>query len=340
MTRNASLSFILVVAASCGPGWGQTSILKVEVQDLVFYEVDSGDASKFGANTSVTLSSLSCAGQSFGGHLMNRTVALGDIVAVNGQPAKGTYITSGSTICLSPTPAPGQPIGDISTGPMVSETYEILQTDGTPVGTIMTNGLRIASPTPPGPPAGNFNFTIVGGTGAFFGVRGQAGNPGGNLGSRAPVSRSITEDPSMRRVNGGMHALFTLYVIPLSRPEITITAGGPAITHSDGFSLVSESKPAAPGEILSLFASGLGPTRPGVDPGQPFPSDPPAVVNSPLQVMVNGRPAEALAAVGLPGAVDGYQVDFRVPSDTSKGPASIQVSAAWIAGAPVSIPVQ
>jgi len=57
-------------------------------------------------------------------------------------------------------------------------------------------------------------------------------------------------------------------------------------------------------------------------------------------VTVNGKPAEVLAAVGYPGAVDGYQVNFRLPSDIIKGPATIQVSAAWIAGAPVNIQVQ
>ena len=51
-------------------------------------------------------------------------------------------------------------------------------------------------------------------------------------------------------------------------------------------------------------------------------------------------PADVLGAVGYPGAVDGYQVNFRVPPDTPKGVASIQVSAAWISGAPVSFPVQ
>ncbi len=84
------------------------------------------------------------------------------------------------------------------------------------------------------------------------------------------------------------------------------------------------------GEILSLFATGLGPVSPAVDLGQPFPSSPVATVNSPIEVMVNGKAAEVLGAVGLPGAVDGYQVNFRVPPDTAKGPASIQVSAAWI----------
>jgi uncharacterized protein (TIGR03437 family) len=56
--------------------------------------------------------------------------------------------------------------------------------------------------------------------------------------------------------------------------------------------------------------------------------------------LVNGKPAEVVGAVGLPGAVDGYQVNFRLPADTSKGPASIQVNSAWIAGGPVKITVQ
>jgi uncharacterized protein (TIGR03437 family) len=126
----------------------------------------------------------------------------------------------------------------------------------------------------------------------------------------------------------------------MESPEIAMMPAGPAITHSSDFSPVTTSKPAAPGEILSLFATGLGPVNPGVDPGQPFPSSPPAAVNSPVEVTVNGKAAEVLAAVGYPGAVDGYQVNFQVPPGVAKGPASIQVSAAWISGAAVNIPVQ
>jgi uncharacterized protein (TIGR03437 family) len=55
---------------------------------------------------------------------------------------------------------------------------------------------------------------------------------------------------------------------------------------------------------------------------------------------VNGISAEVLAAVGFPGSVDGYQVNFRVPQGAGKGVATIQVSAAWIAGTSVGIAVQ
>ena len=130
------------------------------------------------------------------------------------------------------------------------------------------------------------------------------------------------------------------HVIPMSRPEVMMLPAGRAIIHSSDFSLVTSTKPATQGEILSLFATGVGPVTPRVDPGQPFPSSPLAVVNSPVQVAVNGKAAEVISAVGYPGAVDAYQVNFRVPPDTAKGPATIQVTAAWISGAPVSIPVQ
>ena len=103
---------------------------------------------------------------------------------------------------------------------------------------------------------------------------------------------------------------------------------------------MTSSKAAAEGELLSLFATGLGPVTPGVDPGQPFPSSPLATAISPVVVTVNGKAAEVLAAVGYPGGEDGYQVNFRMPSDAAKGVAAIQVSAAWIAGTPVDIAVQ
>ena len=132
-----------------------------------------------------------------------------------------------------------------------------------------------------------------------------------------------------------------IHLIPLSRPEIVVTASGPAVLHSSDFSLVTAAKPARAGETLIVVASGLGPTRPGVDPGKPSPASPPfAAVNSPVDVTVNGQAVEVVNALGWPGLVDTYRVDFRIPQGAGAGTATIQVSAAFIAGSEVRIPVQ
>ena len=340
MTQKATIS-ILFAAVCCNPASAQTtaSTLLVELQNVVEYQVDTSDTSKFGTNPNITPGGFS---NTTGGCLSKGVVGLADIVAVNGRSAKGTYNARGMIVCVSPTPlAPGRPIADTTWGSRRDEIFEILQSDGTPVGTIMTVGLNSGSPTPPGPPVGGRNYAIVGGTGAFLGVRGQGGQRNNLLsGPFGERIASITEDPANRRQNGGGRILAVLYVIPTSRPEIVTSAGAPAVTHSNDFSLVTASRPAAAGEVLSLFATGLGPTRPGLSPGEPFPSSPLAVVNSPIDVTVNGKSAEVLAAVGYPGAVDVYQVNFRVPPDMVKGTAAIQLSAAWISGAPVNIQVQ
>ena len=46
---------------------------------------------------------------------------------------------------------------------------------------------------------------------------------------------------------------------------------------------------------------------------------------------------DIVLAGGYPGALDGYQVSFRVPDGTSPGLASIQLKSAWIAGSEVKI---
>ena len=131
-----------------------------------------------------------------------------------------------------------------------------------------------------------------------------------------------------------------LQVIPAARPEILLARDQPLISHASDSKLVTTSNPASSGETLNVFVTGLGPTRPGVDPGQPFPSSPASIVNSPVQVTVNGTAASVLGAVGVPGRVDTYQVQFRVPPGISAGAAVVQVTAAWIPGAAATLAVR
>lgn len=257
-----------------------------------------------------------------------RSMGIGDIVSVNGQAAKGVAVEVFNGGVLSTTPAPGQNIADINLNPMtVFWELTFVNLDGTRIGAVELAG-------------SSGQWTVTGGTGPYFGARGTW------TAAQDPVSGERTtsdcEDPAQRRINadaGGNKRHGVLNLVPATAPQIVTTPNGPAITHSSDFSLVTSSKPAAAGEILALFATGLGPVR-GVVTGQPFPANPPAAVNSPIQVIVNGTQAEVLAAVGYPGSVDGYQVNFRLPAGTGTGSVSIQLTAAWIMGAPVAIPVQ
>ncbi|MFL6451522.1 MAG: hypothetical protein ACJ746_28165 [Bryobacteraceae bacterium] len=215
----SKLSFALatLVAGHVNSARAQVGVttLAVELDNVVEYQVDTSDLSKWGTNLNVTPGKIAqgmgvgCAGVRFIGY--------GDIVAVNGQPARGIYAVRGVAVCMSPTPTPGLfAISDTTWPSIRDETFEILQSNGiTSIGTIMTYGLSSGMPSPPGPPSGSKDSAITGGTGAFFGVRGQRGQRNDLL-SAAVFERtaSITEDPARRRQNGGGHLLTVLYVIP------------------------------------------------------------------------------------------------------------------------------
>jgi hypothetical protein len=234
------------------------------VENPVQYFEDTSDLSKFATDPNVT---AAVPPMNFAW-----TVYIGDIVAVNGQPAKGTVTRNLRQVFLNTAPNPGQAIADAVRNAVTADTFEILKSDGTPIGTIVSYGLTVGSPPLGGPLSiTQDSFAITGGTGAFLGVRGQFGQA--VTPQTIPQRQaSLTEDPANRRRNGGGRIKFVLQVIPMSTPQIVATASGPAVTHSSDFSLVTASKPAAAGEILSVFVTGLGPTKPGVDPGKPFPT--------------------------------------------------------------------
>ena len=195
---------------------------------------------------------------------------------------------------------------------------------------------------PPGAPSmgtgTGANFTITGGTGAFLGARGQMIVAPPRTTGPARRLASVTEDPSTRRQKiGPSYQRWILQVIPMIRPEFLMTAGGPSVFHAD-FSPVTSARPARAGVVVIAYAKGLGPARNHI-PGQPFPSDPLAIVNSPVEVLVNGTAVPATNQIGVPGTTDTYRVDFSV-SDGASGDVRLEIRAAWIDGAAVMIPVR
>jgi hypothetical protein len=317
----------------------QPITLQVDVSDFVIYEGDVFEYSRFATSTALLPAPVN---RTFG-----TFIALGDIVNINGKAARGTVVFRTTRLPMSPAPQPGQPIADTTRGTISEWIFEILQADGTQVGTFVALGLPNGAP-PPGAPRRSIthNMAITGGTGAFLGATGQIGAAQGPFTVPAsPATRrtSIVEDPAMRRVNGGINSGFIIQFIPLQsgiRPTIQTSGAGPAIVHTSDYSPVTAVNPARPGELLALYASGLGPTKTPLDPGQRFPSNPLALVNSPVDVLAGDTASEVLYAGGTPDTTDRYQVNFRLPSGVAPGNVSLQLVVGYIPGPVVTLPVQ
>src|SRR6516165_10428120 len=189
------------------------AILTLDIANYVPYHYDAFDIQKFA--TAPVLTPFGGTGRAF-----SFFVFIGDIVAVNGKPAKGLWTARATTVFFEPNAVPGHSTAGVTRGNIIDMYWEILQSDGTPIGTIAASGLTRGTP-PPGAPLAQTgdNLHITGGTGAFFGVRGQAGVI--NLGS--PRQASVVEDPAFRRTIGGANRSYVLHLIPMSFPQVVTT---------------------------------------------------------------------------------------------------------------------
>ncbi len=307
----------------------QSTVLTIEMENVVRYNENFVNAQRNGTSTTVEPQTATPS-------IFYPGILVGDIVAINGKKSMGTATAKNFFVGLSPSPVGSQAIADVNRFSLLDILLEIQQADGKSVGTIVLSG-SAPGETPPGMPKAGVvgNFAVVGGTGAFLGARGQAASI-----LNTHRSASALENPINRRNFAAGIWKLVVQLIPMRTPEVVLSTTGPVIVHASDNSLVTAAKPARAGELLTLYASGLGPTRPGVEPGQVFTASPAQVVSSPIDVLVNGKAGEVLYAGGYPNTVDSYQVNFRIPGDTAPGMAAIQLNAAWIAGAEVRIPVQ
>jgi len=334
---NWKAAFVLV---ACGAALvAQTppvTILEFEADNYVCYLDDVSDPTK---------KATSVAPVPYPSDLRYRTfklnLCMADIVLINGKPAKGFYLRPWTQVLAATELTPGRSIADVAGSCPGTHTVTILHPDGTPIGSIMASGVA-GRPIPPGAPgsATGSNLAVVGGTGAFLGARGQVADLPAIRSGRAA---SMTEDPAYRRINGGGRFRGIIHLIPMTWPEVMAIPTGPAILHGDDFSPVTAEKPARVGELLMMSVSGLGPVKPNLGPGMPFPAwqaGKEHVVNSPVDVTVNGKAAQVINALGWPGMNNVYRVDFRVPEGTAAGTATLGLSVAWINGPEVKIPVR
>jgi len=89
-------------------------------------------------------------------------------------------------------------------------------------------------------------------------------------------------------------------------------------------------RPAKPGDILSLFGTGFGPTNPVYQAGEVFSRTTLAPIRDPVRITVGGTTlaaADVLFSGAAPGSISGlYQFNIRLPDATPDGNVPISIS--------------
>jgi hypothetical protein len=123
----------LMLAALAGPAlFAQTTqepvVLTIDVENYVQYRGDVFDLTKIAKDPNPTTGVVNA---------FLPSITVGDIVAVNGKPAKGLWQQSATIMPFRANPTPGQPIADMDSGGIFQCTWEVLAPDGSYIGTLV-----------------------------------------------------------------------------------------------------------------------------------------------------------------------------------------------------------
>jgi len=121
-------------------------------------------------------------------------------------------------------------------------------------------------------------------------------------------------------------------------PGIFVSGGYPVAAAPDG-SLISADNPAAPGDTLVVYTTGLGPVSLNLLDGDPAPLSPLAHTQDPFQVLVAGEPCEVAFSGLAPGFVGVYQLNIVLPSDVPPGDLDMRISSPYADSNTVKLPV-
>ena len=144
-------------------------------------------------------------------------------------------------------------------------------------------------------------------------------------------------------VNQGLAGPVLTLDLQAAAPALFLSSGQDvAALHLDG-SAITTASPAQPGEIVMLYATGLGPTNPPVEPGQLPIAAASLAPESNLQVLLNGQPVPAedvLYAGAAPFFAGLYQINLQLPNDIAANPEIRLVCAGQTSPAQVYLNVQ
>jgi uncharacterized protein (TIGR03437 family) len=122
--------------------------------------------------------------------------------------------------------------------------------------------------------------------------------------------------------NGNSYSAPQPVTIATSNPAIfsqDASGMGPGLIADANGQLISASNPAHAGDVVVVYAAGLGPVNPGVDAASGTPTDHLEPTMNPVSVSVGGVAAQVSFSGLTPGFVGLYQVNVAIPPGVSPG---------------------
>jgi uncharacterized protein (TIGR03437 family) len=124
----------------------------------------------------------------------------------------------------------------------------------------------------------------------------------------------------------GNSAAIPVRLLPAQPGIFTMDGTTAAVLHAADYTLVTMGNPANRGEIVAVYATGLGPVTLSPSTGVAASSEQLSRTVDAVQVTIGGNPAEVLYSGLAPGLVGVYQVNVRIPWDAPAGEAALVIS--------------
>jgi uncharacterized protein (TIGR03437 family) len=126
------------------------------------------------------------------------------------------------------------------------------------------------------------------------------------------------------RTPGGISNNFYFSILPAAPSIFRTGTAGPetglaTVFRNDNGQLITPTNPIHPGDIIVIYATGMGPTSPAVSSGMPALASPLSNTVIEAFVTLGGVPLNVLYAGLVPGEVGVYQVNASVPWSVPQG---------------------
>ena len=163
------------------------------------------------------------------------------------------------------------------------------------------------------------------------------------INAQVPVEVSGRSVATLTILLNGVTSSSTLLIVAQAAPGIFTASengqGRGAVLRASDFSSVTEQRPARAGEILSVFATGLGSVTPSVESGAPASSSTLSVTRITPSATLGGISVPVRFSSLAPSFVGLYQVNIEVPSGLVSGPQPLVITSNTVASNSVTVQV-